>query len=238
MKLLILSDIHANLSALQAVLEDVSSWHPDGVILLGDLIDYGMRPNETVEQVKGLSFPVVANLWGNHEYALMQGDLTRFSSERGRKCSQYTNQILTQESRDYVEHQMDPNGIKTLVIEHQTVLLVHGSLLDPFWKSIGLQDDFTPYLDYDVVLSGHSHQSHCFDVYGCGKREQQQKVRFINPGSVGQPRNQNPCAQYARWDTQTGSICLKAVPYDIAFEQRLYTGQVDIFYRDRLALGV
>lgn len=238
MKLLILSDIHANLSALRAILEDVSPWLPDGAVLLGDLIDYGMRPNETVEQIKQFPIPILANLWGNHEYALMREELTRFSSERGCQCSQYTNEILTQESRDYMEHQMDANGMKTLVLDHQKVLLVHGSLLDPFWKSIELHDDFAPYLSYDIVFSGHSHRPHCFDAYGCGKREQQQKVRFINPGSVGQPRNQNPCAQYARWDTQTGSIHLKAVPYDVTFEQSLYTGQVDIFYRDRLALGV
>ena len=63
-------------------------------------------------------------------------------------------------------------------------------------------------------------------------------VMFINPGSVGQPRNQNPCAQYAVLSLPSKQVELRAVPYDIAFEQSLYPDAIDAFYKNRLTNGV
>ena len=84
-ELIVLSDIHGNLSALRAVVKDFqTNYSPDALILLGDLIDYGMRSNEVISEIKKLErqYPVVCNLWGNHEVAVMcpEEHLCRFSS--------------------------------------------------------------------------------------------------------------------------------------------------------------
>ena len=63
-------------------------------------------------------------------------------------------------------------------------------------------------------------------------------VLFINPGSVGQPRNQNPCAQYAVLSLPSRSVELRSVEYDIEYEQSLFVPEVDAFYRDRLGKGI
>ena len=94
-ELIVLSDIHGNLSALRAVVKDFqTNYSPDALILLGDLIDYGMRSNEVISEIKKLErqYPVVCNLWGNHEVAVMcpEEHLCRFSSDRGRAMLAYT----------------------------------------------------------------------------------------------------------------------------------------------------
>jgi len=76
-KYIVLSDIHGNLSALQAVLDDATKKYTvDGIIILGDLIDYGMRSNEVISEIQKLSYPIMVNLWGNHEKAVMDMELT------------------------------------------------------------------------------------------------------------------------------------------------------------------
>ena len=68
MLIAVLSDIHGNCSALESVLSDIRiNRKPDAVVLLGDLIDYGMRSNEAISIVKGIDIPVICNIWGNHE---------------------------------------------------------------------------------------------------------------------------------------------------------------------------
>ena len=76
-----MSDVHGNLSAMQAFLSlEIKA---DACILLGDLIDYGMHSNEIIEIVSEFVYPVICNIRGNHELAIMKNDYTRFSSERG-----------------------------------------------------------------------------------------------------------------------------------------------------------
>ncbi|MDY6323634.1 MAG: metallophosphoesterase [Catonella sp.] len=84
MQLIVLSDIHGNLTALNAVLDNIHEhYEPDAIAILGDFIDYGMRSNEVIERVKAIQIPIVCNIWGNHERAIMLNDYTRFSSQRG-----------------------------------------------------------------------------------------------------------------------------------------------------------
>ena len=104
MRLLILSDIHGNLSALNAVLQDAESrFQPEVVILLGDSIDYGPQSNEVVAVLKKLKTPVLCSIWGNHEHAIMNRDYSRFSSERGVQCAKRTETILSKETRRYLQ---------------------------------------------------------------------------------------------------------------------------------------
>lgn len=84
-RILIMSDIHGNLSALNKIWETEKIEEFEGIVLLGDLIDYGPHSNEVVEKLKNLpKHKILVNIWGNHEKAVVDGDDSRFSSERGK----------------------------------------------------------------------------------------------------------------------------------------------------------
>lgn len=238
----ILADIHGNLCALRSVSEDMKRFNIDGVILLGDLVDYGMRSNEVVAFLKNeFGYKIICNIWGNHEYSIMRNDYSRFSSERGAKCAKYTSSILTNQSRAYINDNMICEGISEFSINGRKCLAVHGSLDDIFWKAIGPENVCGEYLTYDVVFSGHSHYPHAFiKAYPVDDPKMRNKhmVLFINPGSVGQPRNHNPNAQYALFDVTSGSISMQSVNYDVYSEMSFYNDNIDDFYRNRIALGI
>ena len=240
MKLLIMSDVHGNACALDAVIADLKNKEIYACILLGDLIDYGMHSNEVIEKIKKLKYPALCNIYGNHEASIMNDEYKSFSSDRGRQCAQYTKSILNESSVAYIEG-MNSDGKYEFTVEGKKFLAVHGSLKDNFWKSINVSDDLSGYGDYDYVLSGHSHLPHFFEKYYPADNPDtrgKKKTIFINPGSVGQPRNINPMAQYAVLDTATEEIEFKKVRYDIEKEQLAYKGQVDEFYKTRLKHGV
>lgn len=238
----ILSDIHGNLFALDKVLEDLSGQNIDKLIMLGDLIDYGMQSNEVVERVRDLdSDSMIIRIWGNHEFAILRDYYEHFSSQRGVDSAKYTRSVLSEENAEYLNREWNPEGVQECTIDGLRFLAVHASMDDPYWKAIAPGNLRGKYSEYDVVLSGHSHYSFCFtEFYKADRPEMRNKkaVRFINPGSVGQPRNQIPHAQYAVMDTATMQVDLRCVPYDVEAAMLLYHGQVDDFYRARLENGI
>lgn len=170
----------------------------------------------------------------------------RISRQRGVLSAKYTKSQLTPETFAYLNSMEGKSGKVEFELEGKRFLAVHGSLTDHYWKSIhpdaanGSDGAWEGYEGYDYVLSGHSHYTHVFDkFYKCDNpsMRNKKKVVFINPGSVGQPRNHNPKAQYAILDTEKG-VSLISVPYDVKFEQSLYNEQVDPFYSERLTNGV
>ena len=245
-KYLILSDIHGNVSAFDAVLADCRNEIYNGVILLGDLIDYGMRSNEIIEKIVELESgawkdKIIVNIWGNHEKLVVDKDLERLSSDRGRVMAQYTAKLLSEGALNYINSSMNKDGIRELMINDLKVLAVHGSLDDHYWKAISPDNLKGDYQKFDIVLGGHSHYSHCFThFYPIDNPELRNKkaVIFINPGSVGQPRNQNPYAQYAVLSLPSKRVELRAVEYDVKYEQSLYPDEIDEFYKTRLTKGV
>ena len=242
MKIILFSDIHANLTAFEAVLDDINKrYNPDGIISLGDFIDYGMRSNEIIERIQKIKIPIFANLRGNHERALIDGDLSHFSSERGKVMSVYTRNHLTQSSIDYINNVMQEPK-QELEIDGYKILLVHGDIDNPYWGKLNpknIQEE--KYCKYDYVLSGHIHQPFKFDIYTKTDNpimRNMKRTTFINPGSVGQPRNQNPCAQYVYMDFKSGETHFNTVPYNIEEEQKLYPEEIDKFYCERLKFGI
>ena len=243
MRLVLLSDIHANVSALQAVLDDIQNKGVfDSYIILGDLVNYGPRPNEVIKMIGPLSPKVIVNLWGNHEYSIFGGNLDRFATDRGRAVLKYTNTILTDESRNYLNTQMSHSGYKICDMEGKTFLFIHGNLDDPYWGKFGIDKmNDERYAEYDYVISGHSHIPHYVEYfYPSENKAYRNKKRtiFINPGSVGQPRNHSPFAQYGILDTNTDNYEHRSVWYDVKAEQILFSDSVDLFYKERLTLGV
>ena len=135
MKIAILSDIHGNLSALENALKKAEDYAVEAYLLLGDLIDYGMRSNETVEKIRGLSKPIICNIYGNHESAIVNGDYSRFSSERGKVSAKYTRSVLSEETLQYLRDSMTCEGRYEFCLCEKKCLAVHGSLQDVYWKA-------------------------------------------------------------------------------------------------------
>jgi predicted phosphodiesterase len=245
MKIAVISDIHANLAALSSVIADIEGklggdW---SAIQLGDLVDYGPRPNEVVDRIRALEADgrIRVNLAGNHEAALLGLSLDRFSTDRGRASLEVTKGLLREDTRAYLGAELSYEPVE-LEIAGKRVLCVHGTASDPWWGSLaGPETRAEAYLPYDLVLTGHTHlpvfTEEFFPVADSARRNRKKTV-FLNPGSVGQPRNHDARAQYAVWDTATGEFSFSKVAYDIAAEQSHFAGNVDPFYRARLAVGV
>ena len=243
MRLAILSDIHANVTAMKAVLSDMSAQgNLDACALLGDLVNYGPRPNEVIEIAKGISLPILVNIWGNHEYSIFGGSLDRFSTDRGRSVLRFTSEVLTEESRQYLDVEMEHGGFKSCQIDGRSFLFIHGNLDDSFWGKLGIETmNDERYSEYDYVISGHSHVPHyveCFFPSDNDSYRNRKRTVFINPGSVGQPRNHNPFAQYCILDCLTGGFEHRLVWYNVEAERILFSDKVDRFYKDRLLLGI
>ena len=240
----ILSDIHGNLTALEQVVADMRHYEIDAVILLGDLIDYGMESNEVIAAIRDrdrFPYPILCNLRGNHEQAILEDDYTRFSAQRGVDSAKHTATQLTDETRAYLARELTREGLLEFGLDGMCCLAVHGSLEDPYWKAVAPDHVHGDYSTYDIVFSGHSHYAHAFTkFYEADDPERRGKhaVLFINPGSVGQPRNHNPNAQYALLDPETLAVTLRAVPYNVGVAMATFDGSKDVFYRDRLKYGV
>jgi len=248
MRIAVFSDIHANLTALRAVLADCTSRYPEirHVILLGDLVNYGHRPNETLREL--LSFlegkELLASLAGNHEMELFRdgGPSPRFSSDRGVAALVATKRLLSPEWLSYLKTELD-SGYRELTFESKCILCVHASLGDPYWGAMTDEERKLPkYAKYDFVLFGHSHLplsvDELFPVENHSLRNKKITV-FLNPGSVGQPRNRNPRAHYMVFNPTTEEVHLNKVAYDVQAEMSLDAIKgLDSFYKERLRYGL
>jgi len=241
-KYAILSDIHGNLHALNAVMDDLANYDISKIILLGDLIDYGMQSNEVVNYIKNhLSSKIICNIWGNHERAILTNDFNFFSSQRGIDSAKFTASQLEEDVKDYLYNELIHEGRYDFNLNNKNILAIHGSLNDYYWKAIFPDNLNGDYSNYDIVLSGHSHFPHVFQkFYETDNPDMRNKksVLFINPGSVGQPRNHNPNAQYAILNTELMGVDLKAVKYPKEESMSLFDGSIDDFYRKRLKNGI
>lgn len=247
-KIIALTDIHSNLSALEAVIADIEDrlYNPNSIVILGDIINYGLRPNEVIKEIITLSqrYGILVNLFGNHEKAIFDGDTSHFSTDRGRSVLKYTRTMLSDESKDYLLEHLSQTGMKEVNVGGKLVLFVHGSLSDPFWgKMTDEEMSKQIYAKYDYVISGHSHVPNFTEKFyeDRSKPEYRNKKRtgFLNPGSVGQPRNHNPRAQYLFIDFEAEIFHFNSVRYNVGYEQSLYEGvDIDRFYKTRLTKGI
>lgn len=240
-KYAILSDIHGNLYALKEVMDDLNNQNIESIIILGDLIDYGMQSNEVVHFIQNNLDNIICNIWGNHEKAVLMEDFNHFSSQRGVDSAKFTASQLRKDSKNYLNTELIHEGKYEFEIDDKKVLAVHGSLTDYYWKAIFPDNLNGDYFAYDIVLSGHSHYPHVFQKFyevDNPKFRNKKSVLFINPGSVGQPRNHNPNAQYAILDSELMSVELKSIKYPKKDAMALFDGSVDDFYRKRLENGI
>ncbi len=237
MKILIISDIHANLTAFQTVLDHAGGkW--DYVWCLGDVVGYGPDPNECVELLNTMPHLCLA---GNHDWAALgRLDIRTFNPD-ARRAVEWTQNALKPENIAYLEALP-----VTFVIGPYT--LVHASPREPVWEYI-LEPLVAalnfPHFETPYCFVGHTHQPVIYELINesgdTRAREPQYYEKralnghrvIINPGSVGQPRDQNPDAAYAILDTEANTFEHRRVPYaihevqarmrDYGFPERLIT---------------
>jgi predicted phosphodiesterase len=242
MRVLIISDIHANLAALESVLADAGPY--EAAWCLGDLTGYGPNPNECVALVRTL--PKLICLVGNHDKAVLgEIDLHVFNGD-ARAAIEWTQATVTPQTRDY---------LAALPAEERcgNFTLVHGSPRQPVWEYIldryVAQDNF-PLFDTSYCLVGHTHQPVAFheldgslevdeeEADYSAPRQLNHERLILNPGSVGQPRDNNPDAAYALLDTERDVWEYRRAAYDIAATQnRIRAAQLPERLAARLAYG-
>lgn len=223
MRTLVLSDIHANLVALEAVLDAAGRW--DRIWFLGDLIGYGPNPNECVERLRALG-PLA--LSGNHDWAVLHKLDTDEFNDDARRLVRWTRHELTDENRTYLA------TLPPLHVE-APFTLAHASPRHPVWEYILDLQTASENFDHfqtPVCLVGHSHIPALFlldetaaelSFYLVGESETvdlSQGRLIVNPGSVGQPRDGDPRASFAILDDEAQTWTLHRVAYDIAETQR------------------
>jgi len=222
MRYLIVSDVHANLIALQTVLADAGQF--DAIWCLGDMVGYGPDPNDCVALLREHELFCLA---GNHDWAALgKLDLTSFNND-ARTAATWTQRMLTDETCEYLE------SLPSIYQEGEFTL-AHGSPRQPVWEYI--LDPLVASINFfhfetRYCLVGHTHtpvifeqdlddnncQAHC-PQYGRPVHLGDSRL-IINPGSVGQPRDSDPRAAYAILDTKTMTWEHRRVEYPIAETQ-------------------
>ena len=224
MRYAIIGDIHANLAAFTAVLDDIERrGGVEEAWCLGDIVGYGPDPHECIQLLRQTRHVCIA---GNHDWAAIgKIDTTEFNPAAAAAC-QWTTEQLDSEDVDYL-------GNLPLVIATGDFTLVHGSPREPIWEyliSTGIAKENFAYFESQFCLVGHSHVPLVFSYGEGGTCSSSQFLAsvglvlgrnrlIINPGGVGQPRDGDPQASYAIYDSEARLVRLYRVPYDIRSTQ-------------------
>jgi protein phosphatase len=203
MRILILSDLHANLEAIQAIQATEPGW--DELWVLGDLVNYGPDPAEAVEFVRRHATAVVR---GNHDHALGYGAGPRCSAafrQMARVMQGYTAAMLSEEQKGWLR---ELPLTASREIGGESFFLCHAAPSDPLYAYLPPDPDVWKQQLADIqagtVLVGHTHLPLVLEANG---------RRLVNPGSVGQPKQGAPEACYALWED--GRLTLKSSRYEV-----------------------
>ena len=223
MRVAVISDIHANLPALEAVLAELDAEPPDEVWCLGDLIGYGPKPNECVATVRERA---KLCLVGNHDLGVLGRIRLEYFGGEADEAARWTRGILAEDARSYLAA-LEPQGSRA------GIGLYHGSPRDPIWEYV--LDGWTAARSLEMaperhVLVGHSHIALQIAVAADGTQSGglappgtdvplDETSRLVNPGSVGQPRDGDPRAAWLVIDTESGRATFRRTEYPIGRTQ-------------------
>ncbi len=239
MKYAILADIHANLEALQVVLEDSKQLKCTHYACLGDIVGYNANPKECLDIVRGMKMPCVK---GNHdEYCSMDGELEGFNPH-AKEAINWTRHQITEDDRLWLR---ELKYIRLIT----TFSLVHATLDGPqrwgyVFDKLAAAASFT-YQNTNVCFFGHTHVPVAFirdsvvrgGTYSKFKVEPGKKY-FVNIGSVGQSRDGVAKATYGVYDLDEGTIELRRLDYDIpAVQAKVRAAGLPERLAERLAYG-
>lgn len=246
MRYLILSDMHANWDAFEAVLRRVRRKRFDSVLVLGDLVGYGAAPNQVVDAVRQLG-PKTVLVRGNHDKVAAGIDSGANFNHTALIAAQWTLARLTPSNLRYIRDL--PRGPLPVA---EGVSICHGSPLDEDTYVFSDVDAFEIFSRFEmpVTFFGHTHIPSIFWLRGRslgvqalrgegGTIQLQPGARYlINPGSIGQPRDRDPRASYMTFDSEKGIVRWYRVEYPIASAQRrIRRANLPPSLADRLAHG-
>jgi predicted phosphodiesterase len=241
MRVAVVSDIHANLHALEAVLAAIDADPVDELWCLGDLVGYGPKPNECCAIVQARA---AVCLCGNHDLAVRGTiDLVEFSGDAGTAAA-WTREVLANEARAFLDG-LEPAG------RAADVALFHGSARDPVWEYVLSDEAASTTLmltEEPLVLVGHSHAALQIALRETalegglapdGTELELAGARWLlNPGSVGQPRDGDPHAAYLLLDLDAQRASFRRVAYDIELTQsEMHEAGLPEALIERLAVG-
>lgn len=227
MRILLISDVHANLTALDAVIKDAGDF--EQIWCLGDVVGYGPEPNECIARLREFN---LISLAGNHDLAvagkLALWDFTKTAQE----IIFWTRHRLTTSNLDW----LSSLAATPLAVGHG-ITLVHASPRDSIWEYMVTREiarDNLSFIETPICLNGHSHIPVIFRKPWDGLKVLEEPLPvnspvvlrtydqiFINPGSVGQPRDEDPRASYAIVDLETMALTHRRVQYDFMVTQTL-----------------
>lgn len=241
MKYGIISDVHSNLPALEAVIDELNKRKPDKILCLGDTVGYAANPNECCKLVREISDVTVI---GNHD-SVIAGltPLSLFNSVAKEACI-WTVQHISPENKRWLEKLPLTRKVDNFVI-------AHGALSNPNkWKYVlSLEDALEEFSlnNFDkLCFIGHSHipitfyvRAGRYNLIMDSKFKLESGCRYIiNPGSVGQPRDGDPQASFGIFDTENMKMEIIRVAYDIERAQRdIIKAGLPEFLSLRLAQG-
>jgi predicted phosphodiesterase len=217
MRVAIISDVHANARALDAVLEEIDAERVDAVWCLGDTVGYGPRPNECCDTVKARADYCLV---GNHDLVVLGRLSVSDFNDEAAAAATWTADVLTPESRTFLEG-LEPSG------KVGGVDLYHASARDPVWEYVLTEEAASATLELSpapLVLVGHSHVALALAQNGdgvaggmapAGSRVELAGRWLLNPGSVGQPRDGDPRAAWLLLDLDEMFAEFRRVPYSI-----------------------
>lgn len=241
MRIGVISDVHANLEALEAVAKVLQDSAIDRCVCLGDIVGYGANPNETIEIVRRLTGAVVM---GNHDQGVLGLTDTSSFNSHAQAAILWTARQVSSEHRDYLEK-------LPYVIRDGRCVFVHSSLDRPEeWGYVFSSWQAQVCLHYagagQICLIGHSHKPLVFDERaellcsgGVCKVSLDPGLKYlINVGSVGQPRDSDPRAAFCIVDEDASTAEIVRVDYDVAAAQRkIRDAGLPPFLADRLSRG-
>jgi predicted phosphodiesterase len=245
MRYLILSDIHSNREAFTAVLAHVRRKPWDKVVFLGDLVGYGADPNQTVDMLRALR-PLVG-IRGNHDKVCSGIEDGELFNRIALEAALWTREKLTRSNLKWLRDL--PPG--PLVVD-RAFAISHGTPIDEDAYIFGEIEALNVFrqTEFEVCFFGHSHFPVVFaltpdaittilTVAPHFRYKLRPGARYlINPGSIGQPRDGNPLASYAIYDSDKRVVSIHRIPYRVAeTQQRILKAGLPRPLADRLAIG-
>jgi predicted phosphodiesterase len=241
MRIAVISDVHANLFALDAVLGHVGS--VDAIWHLGDIVGYGPEPDAVVERLASVS---AVGVRGNHDSAAIGGDEIEWFNADARAAMEWTRRAVAPSTVAWL------SGLP-LRREEGGFTLAHGSPLDPTWEYVtttaAARDNIVA-IATDHGLNGHTHVPIAFSLDGdrMGRFSPGEEPAnelgldghrlLLNPGSVGQPRDGDPRSSYLLLDLDARRAHWHRVPYDIdAVRAQMRTAGLPLRLSERLRHG-
>lgn len=229
MRIAILSDVHSNLEALEAVLNHIRIQRIKTIWVAGDVIGYGANSNEVLQLLRREKAVMIA---GDHDRQVLTLDDLKWFNEYAQQALIHTNRMLTEENKAFLKTLKETHEE---IIDDRKVFMVHGSPNNPLREYVYATTpdaDFLALLNKvkaDILIMGHTHQPFVRRIRG---------KLVINPGSVGQPRDYSPTSEYCILDPMYMQATIQRVKYDVSTAaKKIISAGLPRYLADRLFQG-